>query len=188
MVKKNTDDSKMVVRENKSSSDDYFESILHSYYSPLCNYALKIVGSVDIAEDLVQDLFLQLYEKNALVNVNDPERYLIKSVKFKCMDYHRSKSKRREVNFEDYMHEPTQTVSDLHEDEIEPLIHYFAAKLPEKTRMVFLLSRDSEMTYKEIAEELNISVKTVEGQMGRALRQLRTILKSQNYLSLILFL
>jgi RNA polymerase sigma-70 factor (ECF subfamily) len=62
------------------------------------------------------------------------------------------------------------------------LLHYFAAKLPPKTKQVFLLSRESNLTYKEIAEKLHISIKTVEAQMTRALRKMRSILKEQRFL------
>jgi len=188
MVRQNEDDNRIVFKDRQKLNDDDFKSILDSYYSPLCNYAFKHVGSIEVAKDLVQDLFLQLYERNALNTISNLDRYLIKSVKYKCIDYHRNKTKYREVNFEDYMNEPSESASDLSEDEIEPMMHYFAAKLPEKTREVFLLSRNHGMSYKEISVELNISVKTVEGQMGRALRQLRTILKAQKFFSLIPFL
>jgi len=188
MVRQHEVNSRMVLKDHKNTADDDFKSILDSYYSPLCHYALKHVGSIQVAEDLVQDLFLQLYERNALNGISHLDRYLIKSVKFKCIDYHRNKRKYREVSFEDYMNEPTEASSELSEDEIEPMMHYFAAKLPEKTREVFLLSRNEGKSYKEISEELNISVKTVEGQMGRALRQLRMILKAQKFFSLLPFL
>jgi RNA polymerase sigma-70 factor (ECF subfamily) len=76
----------------------------------------------------------------------------------------------------------------LNEEDIIPLLHYFAAQLPQKTKEVFLLSRTNNLTYKEIAQEMNISIKTVENQMGRALRMMRQLLKDQKYLSLMAFL
>lgn len=173
---------------NKLTGDELFEEIFHRYYSPLCNYALKIVGSAALAEDLVQQLFLQLYEKEVLSKVTYPERYLLRCVKFKCIDYHRTKRSKKEIRLELIPDGFLDQSSDISEEDIEPLLHYFASKLPPKTREVFLLSRDSGMTYKEIAQELNISVKTVEAQMGRALRQMRALLKAHNFLSLIPFL
>ena len=167
---------------------NYFKSVFHLYYSPLCNYALKITGSPEIAEDLVQNLFLQLYEKNSLSKISEIEKYLIRSIKYKCIDYLRSNNKYKKVNFDESDHKVAETASEISEEDIEPLLHYFAAKLPEKTREVFLLSRISGMTYKEISEELSISVKTVETQMGRALRLLKDILKKHDFLSLIFFL
>ena len=179
---------KDAIINNKSRYDAYFERIFHQFYSPLCNYALKITGNTEIAEDLVQNLFLQLYEKKVLLNILNPERYLLRSIKFKCIDYLRSKNTKREIQLEELKDDASERLSDISEEEIEPLLHYFAAKLPPKTREVFLLSRNSGLSYKEIAEELNISAKTVETQMSRALRQMKSILKSQNLLSLIPFL
>lgn len=172
----------------KRQYDSFFESVFHTYYSPLCNYALKVTGDPAISEDLVQNLFLQLYSNKALTSVSDPERYLLKSIKFKCIDFLRTKDTLKEINLETIADSASESLSDISEEEIESLLHYFASKLPPKTREVFLMSRKSGMSYKEIALELNISVKTVETQMGRALRQLKQILKSQNLLSLIPFL
>ena len=76
----------------------------------------------------------------------------------------------------------------VEEEDIEPILHYFTAKLPPKTREVFLLSRKSGLTYNEIAAELEISAKTVENQMGRALRIMRELLKENEFLALLLFL
>jgi RNA polymerase sigma-70 factor (ECF subfamily) len=167
---------------------DYFKNLFYSFYAPLCNYALKITGSKETAEDIVQSLFLELYEKKTLSNIEHPEKYLIRSVKYKCIDYLRRNINYKKVNFDEVDHKATETTYEISEEDIEPLLHYFAAKLPEKTRVVFLLSRKSGMTYKEIAERLDISVKTVETQMGRALRILKEILKKHNYLSILFFL
>jgi RNA polymerase sigma-70 factor (ECF subfamily) len=92
------------------------------------------------------------------------------------------------VPLESWHDEARDSNSDISEEEIEPLLHYFAAKLPPKTREVFLLSRQSQLSYKEIAERMQISVKTVEGHMARALREMRQMLKAQNFFSLLVFL
>jgi RNA polymerase sigma-70 factor (ECF subfamily) len=160
-----------------------FEAIFHLYYSPLCNYAIKLVNSYEIAEDLVQNLFLQLYERKSLNQATDIERFLIKSIKFKCIDYLRKDKKNRIITLDEGFHESIIDNSDFNEEEIDALFHFFVAKLPEKTREVFLYSRNNEMTYKEIANQLNISVKTVESQMSRALRLLRELLKANHFIS-----
>lgn len=162
----------------------YFKKIFEANYSPLCNYANKIIGNKAEAEDIVQNLFIQLYEKQSLINVNNPENYLIRSIKYKCIDYLRQKKYNIEINESHFPELNTNEYQELSEEDIEPLMHYFAAKLPPKTREVFLLSRFNELSYKEISTKLNISVKTVEAQMGRALRYLRELLKQNNYLSI----
>jgi len=163
-----------------------FENIFRQYYSPLCNYASKIVHDDVIAEDIVQALFIQLWENKKLEKVEKIERFLLRAVKFKSIDYLRTKKVTTEVLIEEI--EDNQNIGELKEEEIEPLLHYYASKLPTKTREVFLLSRKSGLSYKEIAEEQGISVKTVENQMGKALKTMRKLLKEQDYLLLVLLL
>jgi RNA polymerase sigma-70 factor (ECF subfamily) len=163
------------------------KNIFNKYYSPLCNYATKIIANDIIAEDIVQDLFIQLIESNKK-DIQNPERFLLRAVKYKCIDYLRTKEVNKNISLENLPNIIEQDNQELSEEDIEPLLHYFAAKLPPKTREVFLLSRKSGLKYKEIAEELNISVKTVENQMGRALRTMRQLLKEQEFLAFLLFI
>lgn len=167
---------------------DQFAQIFHLYYSPLCNYAMKVTGSDIMAEDIVQNLFIQLWQTNALENIQNPEAYLLRSVKFKCIDYFRKHKDDKVIGLDGLTDDMADSVNEISEDEIEPLLHYFAAKLPPKTRQVFLLSRQSGMTYRQIAEKLDISVKTVENQMGAALKQMRTILKENDFYLLLLYI
>jgi RNA polymerase sigma-70 factor, ECF subfamily len=168
------------------NSKNTLETIFHEYYSPLCNYATKITGNDLLAEDLVQDLFIQLWQSDKLDHIQNTERYLLRCVKFKCIDHFR-KQKAQELSLSDLPSEAFET-TDIAEEDIEPMLHYFAAKLPPKTRQVFLLSRQTGMTYRQIAEHMNISEKTVEHQMGRALNQLRIILKTSGFYTLIFFI
>lgn len=168
------------------SSD--FEDIFHEYYAPLCNYAAKILQDDHAAEDLVQSLFIDLWENKKLAEVEKPGPFLLKSTKFKCIDYLRAKGRKKETplfELPDHTNTPTSTIK---EEDIEPLLYFFAAKLPPKTRAVFLMSRKEGKSYKEIADELEVSVKTVENQMGHALKKLRALLKEHHFLSVIFFL
>lgn len=157
------------------------EKIFHRYYSPLCNYAAKIISDDNTAEDIVQALFIQLYEKNRLNLIDNIEGYLLKSVRFKCIDYIRNKNRQKTEELNELYTESINLPHEITEEEIEPLFHYYAAKLPPKTREVFLLSRVSKLTYKEIAKELNISQKTVENQMGSALKKLRKVVGKEHF-------
>lgn len=156
-----------------------FEHIFHRFYSPLCNYASKILGNSHDAEDLVQSLFIQLHNKNMLHTINNIESYLLRCVKFKCIDFMRTRH--LSSNIELIPDESGTEMQEITEADIEPLFYYYAAKLPPKTREVFLLSRIGQMTYKEIAAELNVSQKTVENQMGSALKKLKSILQKEHY-------
>lgn len=162
--------------------------IFNEYYSPLCNYATKIVKESTIAEDIVQSLFIQLWETNKLTTIEKPERFLLRSTKFKCIDYLRKHNASSTVLIDSELTNEKANLLDLNEEDIEPLLHYFASKLPPKTREVFLLSRTSGLTYKEIANEKGIAVKTVEAHMSKALKTMRILLKEHDFFSLLLLL
>ena len=162
--------------------------LFHEFYSPLCNYAASFIGDKYIAEDLVQAVFLQLFENKKFLHLDNPEPYLLRCVKYKSIDHLRCLKNRKEVSFEILpdLVSPEETV--LTEEDIVPLLTFFAAKLPPKMQKVFLLSRKEGMTYRQISDQMGISVKPVENQMVSALKKLRKLLKDHQYLSLALTL
>ena len=168
---------------------DFPKEIFYQNYGPLCNYAAAIVKDPDAAEDIVQNLFIQLWQKSRFQDVKQIEGFLLRATKFKCIDYLRSKQKSSFITLEEYIAEASEDQAPfaIKEEDIEPLFHYFASKLPPKTRQVFLKSRGG-MSYREIAADMNISIKTVENQMGRALKHMRNLLKAHKLLSLFLLL
>ena len=165
------------------------KDIFTTYYNPLCNYATKIVKDNYTAEDIVQSLFIQLWENDKLTSIEKPERFLLRSTKFKCIDFLRKQKKFSKVSLDDdnFSFQNSKTI-DLDESDIEPLLHFFASKLPLKTREVFLLSRTSNLTYSQIAEEKGIAVKTVEAHMSKALKIMRVLLKEHDFYTLVLLL
>ena len=163
-----------------------FNAIFNEHYAALCNYAIAIVKDKMTAEDLVQNLFIQLWQQKKMDSIQNMEGFLLRATKFKCIDYLRSKKKKQTIELSEIENPSFQTPSEIGEEDIDPLLHYFAAKLPPKTQQVFLKSREDGMTYKDIAADMDISVKTVENQMGRALRKMRALLKEHHFLSFFL--
>ena len=162
------------------------KNIFDRFYSPLCNYANAFLSDKHASEDIVQSIFIQLWEKDKIQGLDNPEPYLLRCVKYKCIDYRRGATQKYEKRF-DELPEPIAPVSsDLEEEDILPLLHLFAAQLPPKMQKVFLLSRTKGLSYKEIAEHENISIKTVENQMGSALKKLKQLLIDHHYLSILL--
>lgn len=141
-----------------------------------------------MSEDLVQSVFIQLWENNKITQLDSPEPYLIKCVRYKCIDYLKTPFKKNAILSSDLPDIHIQTEYALEEKDILALLHFFADKLPPKMRQVFLMSRTNGLSYKEISEELDISVKTVENQMGAALKKMRSLLRDHHYLSLIAIL
>lgn len=170
-----------------------YNSLFEQQYSSLCNYAYAIVKDYDEAEDIVQGIFVHFWKtKKSEPLMEKAEHYLVRSVKFKCIDYQRKQSVKRK-----YEQEILHTQDDIVQPEDEnnaktnmkDVLMMAIAQLPEKTREVFMMSKLDGLKYNEIAEHLKISPKTVENQMGRAFRHLREKLKNyKELLALLLFL
>ncbi|MBR9920327.1 MAG: RNA polymerase sigma-70 factor [Bacteroidetes bacterium] len=167
-----------------------FEGLFRSHFDHLCRFATQYVSDTDTAQDLCQKVFIRLWEKREEM---DPKQsiksYLFTSVKNRCLNYLRDQKKYRsqvldldcgdiEFGYED---EEAFAEADL-KDRIEKAL----SSLPEKCRLVFEMSRFQDLKYKEIATELDISQKTVEAHMSKALKSLRSEL--QDYLILVLMI
>ncbi len=147
------------------------KEIIDQNYTALCNYSQVIVKDHHATEDIVQTVFIQLWEDQKITHLEDPEPYLIRCVKYKCLDYLNRPIRKREISSDTLPELIIEENPTFSEKDILPMLLFFADKLPPKMRQVFLLSRQGGKSYKEIANELNISVKTVENQMGSALKK-----------------
>jgi len=164
-----------------------YQILFETHYSKMCRYAFAIVQDHDEAEDIVQTVFVDFWKKEDKENITaNFENYLIRAVKFKCIDFQRKLVVKRKYEAE-AIHEQSHTeeVED-NQDEMKRLLHKAISELPEKTREVFMMSKLDGLSYKEIAESLEISPKTVENQMGRAFKHLREKLKKNPALMAIL--
>lgn len=165
-----------------------YNQLFESSYSSLCNYAYAIVKDYDEAEDIVQGVFVNFWNNENKEEIEaKAKHYLVRAVKFKCIDYQRKEIVKRKHEKE-MIH-----VTDIWEEEeesentrLKDTLMLAISELPEKTRAVFMMSKLDGLSYKEIAEDLEISPKTVENQMGRAFRHLRE--KLANYKELLAFL
>ncbi|MCE2615924.1 MAG: RNA polymerase sigma-70 factor [Phocaeicola sp.] len=173
-----------------------FDKIYKIYYPKLVRFANTYLLSISDSENIVQDIFLQVWEAHGNIPYgNHIHAYLFTAVKNRCIDFLRSLKKRETSHLSDV--EQKELDLKLYSlemfdeqgftlDELEKAITDAIASLPESCRRIFLLSRMEGLTYKEIAEQLDVSINTVEGQMSVALRKLRSVLK--DYLYLFLFI
>ena len=172
-------------RLNKQS----FELLFAEFFEPLCGFAYGYVSDRDTAQEIVQDVFINLWQKrNSIEKDKSVKSYLYTSVKNRCLNYIRD-NKNFRSHYLDVVLEleiPVQEEDIFSESETQDKINAALDKLPEKCRQVFELSRFEEMKYKEIAENMGISVKTVEVQMSKALKILREELKDLIILLIIL--
>jgi RNA polymerase sigma-70 factor (ECF subfamily) len=155
-----------------------FEALFRAHYRPLCAFAVGFIKDMDKAEDLVQDLFFRLWLDREKVNITTSVKaYLYASVRNRCLNAVKAGAKVRVLNEE--VDDPIQEEERTEDEHAERIARVQAAieALPEERRKVFKLSRYEALKYHEIAARLGISVKTVENQMGSALKFLREELK-----------
>lgn len=175
--------------QTKSLSKN-FDEIYIIYFSRMKRFAKEYVLSDEDAENIVQDVFMVLWEKRDILEIRvDLVPYLFVLVKNKCLDYLRHKVVHNEYKQEIIMKLfslEQMNYSFTSDEEIERFIVDAINKLPDRCRNIFIKSRIEGKKYRQIAEELNLSVNTVENQMSLALKKLRVELK--DYLPLLLFL
>jgi len=156
---------------------DAFEALFRRHHAPLCGFAYRYVRSREVAEEIVQEVFLDVWER---WNPNAVERYtkayLFAAVRNAAMSYlrHLGVVERGETETIELFSRPAITADgELGAAELAAVLERAIGKLPERCRLVLTLSREQGLTYSEIARLLEISVKTVEMQMGRAYKALR---------------
>ena len=168
-----------ISKDDKSA----FEEMFRTYYTEMCQYCLRFVRDEIVAEEVVQEIFLNIWDRRSTLSINSSVKaYLYTSVKNRSFNYIKLQlpKEQKKVDVEDVS--ISEQISDsIEEDIVNNELHAYVRaaidNLPPKCKVIFNLSRDSGMTYKEIAEELDLSVKTVENQVGVALKKLRTQLQ-----------
>jgi RNA polymerase sigma-70 factor (ECF subfamily) len=168
-----------------------FEELFRSFYPGLVLFARKYVPDQDTAKEIVHNVFLNLWEKRKKVDTSSSlKSYLFTSVHNRCLNFIRDEKKfdRDETHLQRLDSSEFADGTDrLEEQELEERIYDALQALPEKCREVFTLNRFEGLKYAEVAEKLNISIKTVETQMSKALNIMRD--KLADYLTiLILFI
>lgn len=172
----------------KAGKKDVFKEMFEAYYHPLVRFAYRYVWSEMIAEGIVQDVFLWIWENREGWKVEGKlKTYLFRAVKYKAVDYWRHERMKDEhldrlYELQEFKTDPV-IPDDLNGDELIKIVQDLIEQLPERPRMIYKLNRLEGLTYKEIADVLEISPKTVETHMSRALDYLRG--KLTKYLSLL---
>ncbi len=166
--------------------EKFLEHLFREYFASLMAFSVKILGDEDEARDVVQKVFISLWERRQSLDLDSSMKsYLFKSVHNRSLNVIRDRKKFSDAPLPE-LEDSVDVGTRLEALELEERIGELIKDLPEKTREVFELSRMEGLKYGEIAEKLGISVKTVENQMSRALRILRE--KLAPYLSLLLWI
>jgi RNA polymerase sigma-70 factor (ECF subfamily) len=154
-----------------------FEKMFKQYYSDLCYFALKYMESEEDAEEVVQDVFYHLWEKRETIRINiSVKSYLLSSVRNKCLQILNHRKVKRKYgkmkSLEPDIHSDSPADDLIYSESME-IFNEALNSLPEKCRTIFKMSRFDGMKYKDIAFELSISVKTVEANISKALKEFR---------------
>lgn len=153
-----------------------FEKVYKIHFKPLYAYARTIVGDTDTAIEIVQQVFFKLWEKRNALEIKETVRgYLYRAVFNESMN-HMKHLKVRETYVQNVKNEAayeSSALQNMEAAETEKRIRKALNDLPERCRTVFHLCRFEDLKYKEVSEKLNLPVKTVENEMGKALRLLR---------------
>jgi RNA polymerase sigma-70 factor (ECF subfamily) len=165
--------------QHKGSSVDVnaFEKIFREYFSPLVYFAVRFVKDVDSAREIVHQVFVRIWENREEIHLDSAMRsYLFTAVRNRCLNHLRDQAKFHPddvSNIPEIETSTEETGNPAESDELESAINSAVNTLPEKCREIFRMNRFGGLKYREIAENLDISVKTVEAQMSKALKLIR---------------
>lgn len=172
----------------RNNDEEAFEEIYHRYWDKLLAIGYAHARNKELAEEIVQDVLLSLWKRRHDMEIDRPAAWLATAVKFSVF-----KSLSRENRRKDLLQQqPAEnTEASFDEDIIQAkffkeYVDGLVAGLPEQCRLVFVYSRDHQLSNKEIAETLNLSPKTVESHLTKALKTLRHLLGNHRFFSLAL--
>jgi RNA polymerase sigma-70 factor (ECF subfamily) len=171
-----------------------FEYLFNKYYSPLCAYARRYLKDKDAAEDIVCSLFLYLWEhRERISSISNLESYLLVAVHNSSLNKLREKSNRQKSYEESFRSDDLLATSDIDDNISDKIDHFIEEEiistvindvyksLPENCKKIYILRRYDNLTYREIAEQLNISIGTVKKQLSRANKKIREALKKYTF-------
>ena len=158
-----------------------FETLFREYYQVLCAYAFRFLNDPDSAEEIVQDLFYTLWEKKDELQINTSVKsYLYSAVHNRCIkhiEHRKVETRYQQYYLKNESEIGTEPEGDHQALELQEIINDTLKALPERCSKIFRLNRFEGLKYHEIAARMAISVKTVEANMGKALKALRKSLK-----------
>lgn len=177
----------ILFEEWQQGDDSAFDILFRKYYKPLCYVAGIKTGDIHQAEDIVQELFTDILQAKEKIKIKlGVDKYLYGALFYKCHHFLKNRVKSPsldEISFEsnDFSTIPSDKLEEI---ELEANIYNAISNLPEKCRQVFILSRFENKKYREIAEMLDISIKTVETHMSSALKKLASLFS--DYLKILI--
>ncbi len=181
MLKEITEEELFLVKRMIDGDIESFKYFFDKYYNDLCNFIHVYLHNKALSEEIAQDLFVYFWENKSYIKIDrSVKSFLFSASRYKCLNLIRdTKNHQRligRISKEEPMFIPEQESSCLDTDEFKKILAAAVDQLAPKCQEIFLLSKIEELSNKEIAARLGISVKTVENQMTIALKKLREYL------------
>jgi RNA polymerase sigma-70 factor (ECF subfamily) len=184
-VKSSSKIDREIIRRIQENDESFLELVYQEYYTPLCNYAFIFLKSRELAEDIVHETIIKVWEnRNSIRIMGSFRAYLYRAVHNNCINALKETEVFRRLHkkiADQTFHRNALITKNLDPDFLQELyVSDFEAdfkeafqKLPAQCREIFMLSRFEYLSYQEIAEKLNLSVNTVKTQMKRAIARLK---------------
>ncbi len=172
-----------IIRRIRNGDINEFENLFRSSYNSLVNYARTILKDTDTSEEIVQELFYVLWRDRRKIKINSSlNGYLFRSVYNRCLHLieHKKVVMKHENELKGSLDNPVEDpIDEIYYKELHEKVTRIIERLPERCAKIFCMSRFDGMKYTEIADQLSISIKTVEANMGKALKEFRKELSVQ---------
>ena len=177
--------------QQEATSHTLYKQAFHAYYQPLCQYAHTLVPSAPDCEDMVQEIFLHVWEKKKeLIGREALRFYLFTATRNRCLNYLRKHKKIQFTGLEGW-DDPVEMATGKEPErpvDLAGAVTEALGLLPVRCREVFVLSRIGQLTYQQIATNLGISAKTVENQIGKALKIMRSFVQEKQLFTILLLI
>jgi len=174
----------------KQGSEKVFEKVFKDHFKSLHSYAYTFLKDDELAEEVVQNVFCRIWEKREQLKTDGSiKAYLYRAVHNECLNY--LKHQKVKASFQVYYaREMEQSEDNLSKkviaNELEKQIHKAMSELPQQCRIIFQMSRFEQLKYQQIADQMGLSIRTIENQMGKALKLMR--IKLAEFLTLLFFI
>ncbi len=177
------DKDERIIRDNKwveginRGDKKAFESIYKCYYPQLFHFLLRYLRSESTIEDIIHNVFFSIWQKRTTIEPRGTlKSYLFTAVRNQALSQLEAEKKYDRIDEELSGYSQTEESRSFEISELEEAYQKAVQKIPKKRRHIFLMHRQENLTYQEIADILNISIKTVETQMSRSLKFLAEVL------------
>ncbi len=178
---KEIDIDNTLIRQIQNGDKDAFRTLFMKYFAKLCAFVHTIVRSNEKAEDVVQKVFVKFWEKRKIIQISQTVfGYLLSACKnesFNLMKTEKTRERYEQIYVKNYKHIIENEAKLNNDKPISEIVNKAIEELPEKCKNIFKLSKQEGLSYQEIATYLSVSEKTVENQIGIALKKLRESLK-----------